>query len=298
MNFLRKNLFDFETKETAGEIIFFKLFELFVIFYTIQLAWSWGFYILRISDVVLPLGVANYIDVSFMFGNSLPLVNAALITVICILGYFRVGTRWLYAVALLLLHFQYATRFCIGEIAHSSNFIGMALMGFALGVGLFQNRRQQIRFTLGFVLFFVGFGYTTSAMCKIIGSGIHWVDGRHLWLWIAEKGTDHLSKTGSYEMNWLQKLAFTNHLAATGILLIGWLAEVFGFLFWFKKTRPFIAVGAICLHIGIHLTMNIFFAVFIYEVILIGFPWATLLDKIIPQDKIEPALNKWLRFGV
>ena len=78
MNFW-KNLFKTDKEPTKGEALFFKLFELFVIVFVLKYAWQWGPYIQQIGEVVLPLGIAQYIDVSFMFENNISLVNAALI---------------------------------------------------------------------------------------------------------------------------------------------------------------------------------------------------------------------------
>jgi len=291
---LQQNLFDFEPEKTVGETLHFKFLELFVVCKVIQYTWEWGFYILRLRDVVLPIGLARYIDVSIMLGNPMPLVSAALITVICSLAFFRLGSKWFYLAALILLHLQYVTRFSSGGIQHSSNFVGMSLMGFAVGVAFFSVPKEQMRFIWGFIFFFIGLAYTSSALCKIIGSGVTWVDGRHLWLWIAEKGADHLSKTGQFEMNWLQRVVFTNLHIATLFLLLGWLTEFFGFLFWWKKMRPFIAIGALCLHFGIYFSMNIYFSSFIYQLLIIGFPWAILLDRKLPSGKQTPTLKKWL----
>ena len=56
-----------------------------------------GLYTLRIGDVVLELGLANWLDISFMHGNSLPIWNAGLITAMIVAGFFRLG-KWWYSV--------------------------------------------------------------------------------------------------------------------------------------------------------------------------------------------------------
>lgn len=278
---LSQELFEPQRKETAGEILFFRLFELFVMAYVIKLSWNWGLYMVRNSEVVLPLGMANYIDISFLFSHSLSLINAGLITFVVVIAFFRWGGRWQYFLAILLFHLQYVGRFSQGEIPHSANLIGMSLLCFGLGFIFFKETIKQRRFILGTIIFFTGLGYTSAAFAKLIGTGINWADGNHLWLWIAEKKTDILSRTGSFSYNWLQELALLSRPAATIILAVGWLTELSGFLIWWRSLRPYVITGIIMMHIGITLSMNIRFDAFIYELILIGYPWAALIDRYI-----------------
>jgi hypothetical protein len=276
MNLLR-NLFEFDKPQTNGELIFFKAFELFIVLGVTDLAWSWGFYILRISDVVLPLGIARYVDVTFMFDHLLSLVNAALITGLAVAGFFRI-TKYAYLAALLLLHLQYAARYSLGEIPHSSNMLGMTLLGLCLAMLLFSDDQHRRRFTLGFTYFFVGLGYTLSAFCKLIGTGISWPDGRHLWMWINEKSIDSFAKTGVLDFNFPQELALSGHVIATFFLTVGLLTELFAFLVWWKKFRMPVLIGVVALHLGIYLVMNIFFTLSVYELVLLAFPWPAWLD--------------------
>jgi len=76
MSTLLNRLFDFDRQETAGEMLFYRLFELLIMYWVVTFAWKWGLYIQRLGDVVLPLGIANYLDVSFMFSGGLSIWNA------------------------------------------------------------------------------------------------------------------------------------------------------------------------------------------------------------------------------
>src|SRR5690625_7662763 len=70
---LKSGLFEPERKVTPGELVFFKFFEFFVLLYTIWFSWKWARYIFhRNTEVVLPLGYANYMDVSLFFCNLIP----------------------------------------------------------------------------------------------------------------------------------------------------------------------------------------------------------------------------------
>lgn len=274
------NLFGTGAKLTTGQQLYFKFFEAYVSYHAMDLAWSWAFYTLKIKDIVLPLGIATHIDISFMHGNNLPLFLAGSLSLLCVLAFFRIGPRWLYLAAFALLHLLFVARFCLGEIPHSANFIGLSLFALGLSVYLYEENRYRAGLALGLVYFFVGFGYTTAAISKLIATGFHWTDGRHLWLWMSEKSVDHLSKYGAADYNLLQEFAFVSIPVATVILIIGMVTEFYGFLLWFRRTRPYMTLAIIGMHIGIFLTMNIWFGKFMSELILIGFPWGIWLDRL------------------
>lgn len=274
---LLPELFDFERETTRGEVWFYRIFEIFIIYWVLYFAWNWGFYILKIGDVVLPLGIAQYVDISLVFGNRIPLIIAAAITAMIGFGFFRV---WCYAylVALVLLHVQYVSRFCLGEISHGSNCIGMVLCGMGLGTILYSDARHMRRFTFGFSYFFLGLGYTSAAVCKLIGTGPQWVDGAHMWLWIAERSVDTFSLTGSLDQNWVQRFTLDYYPLATSILTFGLLTELCGFLMWFKRTRVLIMTLLILMHVGILLSMRINFPANNVVLLLLAYPWARLID--------------------
>jgi hypothetical protein len=280
-----RQLFRFERGMSTGELLHFKLFEFYMVYHIIWTVWYWGLYTLRISDVVLPLGIAQYIDITFMYGNSLPLLNAALISILVVLAWLRITPRWTYMVALVLMHIQYVARFSLGEISHGAHMTAMTLLCFALGVLLFSDRKDSIRFIMGTVFFFVGLSYVSAGVSKLIGTGPTWIDGRHLWLWMGEKGIDILSREGAFANNWLQELAWSSRGMATLILLTGLLVELGGFLFWFERYRPWIATLTIGMHLGIMVSMNIRFDASIAQLIVIGYPWAVLFNYLIERWK-------------
>ena len=297
---LSRELFDYEREETTGEILFFKIFELFIAYCTVQYAWAWGLYIQRLSDVVLELGIANYLDASFFFGNGLSLGIAAMITIGVFLGFFRLS-RWGYVIAMLLLHLQFSIRFTQGEIPHSSNVLGMTLMGLAIGVFIFTDATYRRRFTMGFTYFFVGLGYFMAAICKLIGTGIFWSNGKHLWIWIHEKAIDAFAYTGILDYNILQEISLESAFFATTILTIGLLSEFFAWGMWWRKFRTPVILAVLGLHTGIYLVMNIMFWQTFYELILLAFPWAVWIDKALqaytPTQTREQIMKLGLRFA-
>lgn len=297
---LAENLFPGDREETPGDVLFFKAFELFVTAFTIELAWTWGFYVRRISDVVLPLGLAQHIDISFMFGHDVSLVNAAAISILVLLGFFRVH-RLAYTAAFSLLLLQYAARFCLGEIPHSANMLGMTLLGLSLATLLFTSPSERRRFTLGFTYFFVGLSYTLAAASKLIATGPLWVEGHHLWMWIFEKGVDAYSKTGLLEFNPLQQMALDSYAVATAFLTVGLLTELFAFLAWWRRFRMPVLLAIIGLHVGICLVMDILFKLSLYELILLALPWSVWIDRALQHHRlrtlVRPIQGLSLRFA-
>ena len=275
---LSRELFGDDREETAGEVLFFRIFELFIVASAIHMVWDWGFYIQRISDIVLPLGIANYIDVSFLFGNGLSLVNAGLVTVLVFLGFARTN-KYAYLAGFLLMHLQFAARYTLGEIPHSSNIVGMTLLGLALAMLLYREAHVRRRFVMGYTYFFVGLGYTLAAICKLIGTGPLWSDGRHLWLWVHEKAIDAMGYTGLLDYNAMQDLVLESVWIATALLTVGLLSEFFAWGMWWRKYRMLVLLAVLALHVGIYLVMNIMFWHTFFELILLAFPWASWIDR-------------------
>ena len=275
---LSRQLFDFGREETWGERWHFRLVELFLVFYTIQFGWDWGWYIQNnISEVMLPLGLAQYIDVSFMFTHYVAIGNAVLMGVLCVVGFFRLW-RPAYAVALLLFHFQYVARYCLGEISHGSNLVGMGILILGLAHLFFRDASRRRRFTFGSLYFFIGLGYTSAAGCKLIGTGITWPSGQHLLMWIMERKVDTVSKFGAFDPNLLQELVLQNYHWGTLILIFGLLAEGASFMMWFRRYRYYIVMLVVSMHFGIAVSMNIFFAASTYFLILLGLPWGRIFE--------------------
>ena len=291
---LLHNLFDFEREETVGEIIYYRIFETVILYWTIKYAWVWGTYMHRLGDVVLPLGIAEYVDITFMFENNLGIINAVAMTVMALVGYLRLW-RPAYLVTLLLFHLHYVARFSQGEISHGSNFVGMAVLALAAATLAYKHRREVRRAALGLCIFFFGLGYTTAALCKLVGTGPHWSDGRHLWMWIQERTVDTFSKTGLVEYNWLQELALEAVPIATIILTFGVLTELFAWLMWYRKYRPFACFLVIGMHVGIWMVMRLTFSANTYLLFLLALPWYQLIDHaLIPLAPVlHDRLKRW-----
>ncbi len=278
---LARNLFHTDQSDSTGARWHYKLLEIMVLYQTLRLCWSWVSEIRQLGTVVRPVGLAHYFDVSFMFDGPFALITAGLVTFFVLRGLFVKGRSkgYSYLAALLLFHLQYAARFSQGKIEHGSTFTGIALLALGLAAAAHpcvEEYRRKLAF--GMTTFFIGLGYISSAICKLVATGFNWVDGRHLWLWIDEKSIDMLSRFGAFELNSLQELVTASQPAATLILTTGLLVELFGFTLWYRPTRPYIASLLIAMHLGITLTMHIDFTYFIYLLIIIGFPWYKVFD--------------------
>ena len=282
---LSRELFTSDASGTRGYRLHVRAVELFLVAYAAYFCWDWGFYVQRnITEVLLPLGIAQYIDVSFLFDNYLAVANAALVTLFGALGFFRIG-RGSYAIAFALFHLQYTARYSLGEISHGSNLVGMGILALALTSLFFADESNRRRFTMGFLYFFIGLGYTSAAVCKLVATGITWVDGHHLLLWIAERKVDTISKFGAFDPNLLQEMILVNYHWGTAALLFGLVAESLSFLMWWRRFRYPIVMLVVTMHFGILVTMNIFFAASTYLLILLALPWPWLLNRLFDQMK-------------
>lgn len=275
---LERHLFDDQAICSEDKVVrdaswvHFRLFELFVAAWAIAYAWTWGLYTFKSSVVILELGLANYVPVERLFGTP-SMVIAAIVTIGIATSITRL-TRWGYLIAMIALHLQYVVRFSQGEIPHSSNLIGFALLALAVGFAAHKDSIAQVRFSWGFLWFFVGLGYTSAAISKLIGTGVTWIEGQHLVLWIHEKAIDYASMTGTWSPNILQAAILDSVWVGTLSLFIGWFTEAIGVLMWFRRLRPYVILVTIGMHFGITWTMNIVFIAFEMQLFLTGFPWA------------------------
>lgn len=297
---LGDNLFGFGREETVGETLHFKAFELFTVGTMILWAWDWGFYIQTIKGVVMPLGLANHVDVSLTFDHGVSLLNATVMTLGGLLGFFRILPRVGYGVAALAFNLHYASRYCLGEICHAPHFVGLSMLMLAVAMFFSQDATVRRRFAFGASLFFVGLAYMSAALSKLVATGPGWSHGRHLWLWIGEKTVDYYSKFGVIDINPLQQALLASLPLATAILTFGVVAEAAGFGLWYRKTRFPVALLCIGLHLGIFLSMNILFDMFIYQLLVMCVPWDRMIDRTLRNaepDSVERFTRLATQFG-
>lgn len=287
---LGANLFGYDRPETQGEVLFFRGFELFIVSILALEAWNWGRYARTLTALPVPHGLAAYIDLSLLLQHNLPLVTAALLTVLLLLGYLRKG-RWAYAVALLLLHMQFTLRFSLGKVEHGTNLLAMTLLGLSLAMLLFPDALHRRRFTLGFTYFFTGLGYFAAGLTKLIGTGPLWSRGTHLWLWMHEKGIDGLANTGVSQLNGLQGFILSHPHLATLLLTLGLLVELAAVLAWWRRFRLPVLLALVGMHLGAYVTLDILFKWSIAELLLLALPWAAWLNRLLERPAVVEGSN-------
>jgi hypothetical protein len=269
---IESNLFGFERVASPGERLHLRLFEALVVAWTLDLVWTWAWYIPRLREVVLPLGLARWLDVRFMFGAGVSYANAALVSAALVLGAWG-RARPAYGIALLGFHLQYVARFSLGKVSHGSSLIGLAVLGLALGALISADGVGARRFAFGFTVALSAIGYTSAAICKLIATGPRWISAHHLQLWIEERAIDGLSKTGQVALNPIQRLLADTPWLASLTLAFGLCAEALAWLGFARRLRPWVFGALIAMHLGIWISMDILFDANVSVLLVLGLPW-------------------------
>ncbi len=267
--------------ETPATRLQARVLEGFLVASMLRYCWRWASVMYDFREVIRPHGVARYVDLRFLFGPA-AYWNAAFVTVAALLGASRVSPRVGYSLALCGFHIQCVGRHSQGKLFHDSTFIGIGMVVLSAAMWLFHDPANRRVFTLGASVFCYGLSYVSAAVSKLVHTGPSWIDGRHMWLWIAEKSVDGMAARGTMELSWLQERILASYTLATAILTIGLCSELAGFLLWFRRTRPLIALALLGMHVGIYLTMDILFESNIYLMLIMAVPWAHLVASL-PQ---------------
>jgi hypothetical protein len=140
-----------------------------------------------------------------------------------------------------------------------------------------------MRIATGYALFFYGIAYTSAAVCKLVASGPGWIAGTHLQLWLAEREVDMIATHGTFTPNMIQQWIASSPALATVMLAFGLVAELGATALWFPRTRPFAALALVGMHVGIALSLDIWFGYNVYLLLALGLPWGALLDRLLPR---------------
>ena len=271
-----------------SETIRFRLFEAYVAAECLAACSSWASYIAHVEVIAHPLGLAHYVPLGFLLNGWLPWVNASAIGVLLLVGFLRV-CRGAYALALGLMLFQYAARYSLGEIPHSSNLIGMFLLGFALGPLAFRRPSESSSFSVGFAWFSIGSGYFSAAVCKLVATGPDWPLGEHLTLWIYNKAVDAFSKSGDFALTDVQQFVVDHRWAGTLFLGIGLVTELMAPLVWHRRFRRWVLAAIVGLHLGIDQTMGIFFRSATLSLAILAIPAGAFEHLVGLMERLWPA---------
>ncbi len=271
-------MFDFDTPETRGERARFYLFKVFVLSFTVHWAWQWGLELQNVPGPLVPLGIARNIDISFMFQPGLALLLAGVITALALLSLAGRYERTALPLLVILMHLQYVARYSLGKAAHGSHYVGFALLMLAVAVWAMPSGSSRHRFAVHATVFCMGLGYVFAGVCKVSNTGLGWVNGEHLWLWIGERSIDQFSSRGTFSLSPMQEMCLSHHGLATGFLTVGLGTELLGFLLWFRSTRTLATLALIGLHAGIAGTLGIVFDAYMYQLAIVGLPIPAVLD--------------------
>jgi hypothetical protein len=278
--------FDFDTPESRGERVQALVFEITAVGLAMLALWGWVGPISRTPVIVAPLGVARYLDLSFMLDARWASLNALLACACFVLGLSH-RVRFAHLVGLALFHVAYVARFCIGKTDHRSNLIGLSLLSLGLAAALFPDPKLRRRAALGFTLLLFGTAYTSAAIHKLSASGLLWVDGRHLWLWIAEKSVDTMSIYGATHFNFVQRAVLGSRGLGTVMLSAGLGTELFAWMMWMKRPRRWVLFGLVLMHLGIDLSMNISFAANQLLLLMLALPIAETTERYLATKRSD-----------
>jgi hypothetical protein len=282
-----RRYFDFERPGTPGEFATLRAIETFVAGGLCYFAWSWLLAVWSVGES--PFALWWNARVGLFDGALIMAVNTGLVTLLIGRGYFRKQERFAYLLAIPLLHLQFEMRYWGGTGLHHSYLIGMGLLAFGLGFCLFEEKTARLRFTFGAIYLFVSLGYFLSAMSKLHNTGPDWVDGRNLQMWISMNQVHRVSKNQPFELNAVQELVMRHTFLASFILASGFVIEMSGFLMCTRRLRPYYTTAVLSMHFGILFVMKILFLWNIGLLLLVGYPWAALIDGRLRKRSLAPA---------
>jgi hypothetical protein len=286
VSYFYRQLFDPDAADSLGQRVQFLALELVLLVRAQYDLWAWAKIIPHQPAITAPSGIGHFIDVSFMLRDPLyAQVNAVLCGILMSLGILRRFSA-AYALAFLSLAIQCAARYGLGKVQHGATMLGMALV--ALGIAHLAFKREDLRrkASIGLLVTLISLAYIFASGSKLYASGYRWANGRNLWLWIHQKRIDSISAGGDAALNWLQELSLKSKLFATLQLSFGLLAELSGWVLWWRPVRRWAMLSLAAMHFGISLVMKIFFIPSVLILLALALPIAELVDFV--RARIKP----------
>ena len=295
-----RQLFDPEEVESAGQRFQFLLLEILVAVRAQYELWTWAEIIPNQPAITVPAAIGHYLDVSFMLRDPLyAQVNALLCGLFMLLGLTR-RLRAGYALAFLSLSVQFAARYGLGKVQHGATMLGMAVLALAVAHLAFKREDLRRKAALGLLVTMISVGYIFAGTNKLRATGLRWVRGEHLWLWIRQKQIDTLSAAGHGKLNFLQSITLKSSVFATLQLCFGLLSELAAVILWWRPARRWVMLCLAGMHFGISRVMNIHFTPSILILLCLALPIAEVFDWLrakpakgtpqAPPSTPEPAL--------
>jgi hypothetical protein len=255
----------------------FRVFECFTVGGLCLFAWTWAIDVWR--DGSRFGSRLAQLDPRLDAG-ALALSSAALATLLLGLGLSRRLERWAYLAALPLLHLEFVARYWPSEGLHHSHLLGMCLLAIALAFRLFETENLRLRFALGATYLLVGVAYLLAALSKLRGTGVDWVDGRNLQMWLAMNQVHRISKDQDFDFNAVQELVMSHGWLGTAILALGLLVELAGPAICLRRIRPHYTAAVLLMHLGIAVVFKIYFWWNMGLLVLLGYPWPARIDRV------------------
>jgi hypothetical protein len=276
---LWRELFDPNEPDSLGKRVQASALELTVLVQVHGDLWLWAQQMRTHPGIIAPAGLARYVDVSWLLNSAWAQANAVLTTGFMLLGLLR-AWRGAYLAALLGYHLHYVARFSLGKIGHASNVLGFVLLALGLAHVAYADPAVRRKAALGFMLVLLSIGYTWAAVSKLSRTGLSWIDGHHLWLWIRQRAVDGASSLGTAgPESALQRLIAHNLRVATLFLALGLFAELSSSLMIVRRFRRWVLFGLVGMHIGILYVLGIVFLGNIYVLAVLALPIAELVDR-------------------
>ena len=271
-------IFEFDRPVTPGEQWVFRAFELFVTAGLGYLCWNWGFEVGRLVQGAFHEWAPKYAG-SLLDAQTLAFVNASLITLLLGLGWFRIWDRYVYLAALPLIHMQFVGRYWPEVGVHQSQLVGMSLLAIGLAFFFFESSSLRLRFALGSSYALISVSYFLAALSKLRQGGLGWIDGNNFQMMLSANQVHRIARDRSFAFNALQELVMSYGFLGTLILAFGLLTELSAFLICFRRFRIYSATAILLLHLGVIAAMNISFPWNMSLLLLLGYPWAVLIES-------------------
>ena len=271
-------IFEFDRPVTPGERWVFRALELFVTAGLCYFCWTWGLAVGRLGEGAFHVWAPRYAG-SLLDAQSLAFVNAGLITLLLGLGWFRKWDRYMYLAALPLIHIQFVGRCWPEDGLHHSQWLGVCLLAIGLAFFLFESSALRLRFALGASYVLISAGYSLSALSKLRQGGLGWIDGNNFQMMISANQVHKIARDQSFAFNALQQLVMNHDFMGTLILAPGLLIELSAVLLCFRRFRMYSATAILLMHLGVIAAMNIYFPWNMGLVLLLGYPWAVLIES-------------------
>jgi sulfite exporter TauE/SafE len=152
-------------------------------------------------------------------------------------------------------------------------------LAIALAFFFFERSSLRLRFALGTSYVFIAVGYFLAALSKLRNGGLGWIDPDNFQMMISVNQVHKIARDQSFAFNALQQLVMSYDFIGTLILALGLIIELSAILLCFRRFRMYSATAILLMHLGVIAAMNIYFPWNMSLLLLLGYPWAVLIES-------------------